>query len=617
MFQRLSCLLIFVCLVTEAFSQNRYVDSLVDWLDKHPERDTMRVMNTHRLSYRLSEISANRSWNYAKETEVVAKQLGFQKGVCLANINYAILEAVEGNFQNSADYYLKAIHIAEQIKYTRGLSIAYNNIGENYVRLQEYEQALAYFQKALILNNTIHEMRGQAINLENIGSVYFTKKDFTKAIEYWKKGFEYAVRADNPNSYTQLTVDMAKYAVEIGDLKSAFHYLHIADSISTNNNETLYRIYTYKARAQAFGKLKRYDSAFSDFRKAINFSINLGNKNEQSDIYKLMSEVYEKKGQPDSAILYLKLNKAISDSVLNEKNLAHIAFIQTKYETDLKEKENEQLRKLKDKQDRQITEKNWLLIASFIALFLAFLSIFLVLRMFKNNKRSLELEEATKISAYKQQVAELEVKSLRSQMNPHFLFNSLNSIRNYIIKNEPQLASDYLANFATLMRKILDASQQSKIDLEEEVEMLKLYLDLELMRFSNRFNYEITVSPTLKDAGLNIPSMAIQPFIENAIWHGLLNKEDNEEALLQIHFIDTDEDDRILIEVTDNGIGRVKSREMHSHFKVHKSKGISITQERLRRLSKNAIHDPIEFIDLYDSNGKALGTTVKIYIPLL
>ncbi|MEI2810455.1 MAG: histidine kinase [Nocardioides sp.] len=101
------------------------------------------------------------------------------------------------------------------------------------------------------------------------------------------------------------------------------------------------------------------------------------------------------------------------------------------------------------------------------------------------------LEEEKKLSEYNQQFAELEIKSLRSQMNPHFLFNSLNSIRNYIIKNESQIASNYLANFASLMRKILDASQQSKISLQEEIEMLKLYLDLELMRFSNRFTYSI------------------------------------------------------------------------------------------------------------------------------
>lgn len=599
-------------------AQNRYVDSLLNWLKENPAKDTQRVMNTHRLSYRLSEIDASKSWSYAKETEQLAKEIGFKKGECVANINYAILEGIEGNFQNSADYYLKAIEIAEKIKFTRGLSISYNNIGENYTDLNDHEKALIYFEKALVLNNSIREMRGQAINLENIGNLFFKKKNYSKALNYWTKGFEFARKADNPNPFTELSVDMANYYIVVNNIPKAFQYLHIADSISINNGETLYRIYTYKAYANAFNQLKQFDSSLKYLHHAKEFTINLGNKNELSSIYKLIYETYEKINRPDSAIYYLKKNKAISDSVLSEKNLAHIAFLETKYETDLKERENDQLRQLKKKQDRQIIEKNWLLIASLIALFLAFLSIFLVIRVFKNNKKSLEIEEQNKISAYKQQVAELEVKSLRSQMNPHFLFNSLNSIRNYIIKNEPQLASDYLANFAKLMRKILDASQQSKIALDEEVDMLKLYLDLELMRFSNRFTYSIHVDPEIVDVGLNIPSMAIQPFIENAIWHGLLNKEDGEEAILQINYFDNQHEvDRILCEVIDNGIGRAQSNAMKSQFKLHKSKGISITTERLRRLSGNKIQHPIEFVDLYDKDGKAIGTKVKILLPVL
>ncbi len=169
--KRLICLLVMLSSVI-GNAQNRYVDSLVNWLKEHPAKDTQRVMNTHRISYRLSEIDASKSWSYAKETEQLAKEIGFKKGECVANINYAILEGIEGNFQNSADYYLKAIEIAEKIKFTRGLSISYNNIGENYTDLNDHEKALTYFEKALVLNNSIREMRGQAINLENIGNLF-------------------------------------------------------------------------------------------------------------------------------------------------------------------------------------------------------------------------------------------------------------------------------------------------------------------------------------------------------------------------------------------------------------------------------------------------------------
>jgi tetratricopeptide (TPR) repeat protein len=140
-------------------AQNKYVDSLTQWLTDHPDMDTLRVMTTHRLSYRLSEINTTRAWQYAKETESLARKLNFDKGIALANVNYAILETGEGNLKNSADYYMKAIAISERINYTRGMSISYNNIGENYLRLKQFESARIYTEKARNLNKSISEKK--------------------------------------------------------------------------------------------------------------------------------------------------------------------------------------------------------------------------------------------------------------------------------------------------------------------------------------------------------------------------------------------------------------------------------------------------------------------------
>ncbi len=599
------------------FAQNVYVDSLLTWLKDHPERDTQRVITTHKLSYRLSEINAGRSWKYARETESIATQLNFKKGLCLANINYAILEAIEGNFKNSADYYLKAIQFAEEIKFTRGLSISYNNIGDNYFRLKEYDKAIEYTEKALALNTNINELRGQAINLEMIGSVHFAKKDFNKALSFWNKGFELAKQSTDPNVTSQLYVDIGKYYTETNQLDKAFQKLRIADSISTLHNETFYQILTYKAYANAYDKRNQNDSSLSFLHKALNASKILGNKNEECDIYNLFAGHFEERKMYDSGMYYLRKHKALSDTVLSDKNFAHLAFIQTQYETELKEQENKRLKHIEKNQKQEIVEKNWLLIASAIVLLLTFFSILLLYRSFQHKKHTLELHEQKNASEYKQQVAELEVKSLRSQMNPHFIFNSLNSIRNYIIKNEPHIASNYLAQFATLMRKILDASQQSFIYIDEEIDMLKLYLELELMRFSQRFNYHIQMDAEIESANYKIPSMVLQPFIENAIWHGLLSKEEGI-GELSIRFTEYEKDaNQIICEITDNGIGRKKSAEYKDSLKKHKSKGLEITKERLIRLSNGEIQDPIEFIDLYDEQGNAIGTKVLIHLPIM
>ncbi len=597
-------------------AQNKYVDSLQHWLQTHYEQDSNRVMNTHRLSYRLSEIDPARAWRYAKETEILATRINFTKGICLANINFAILETNEGNFKNSAEYYLKAIQYAEKIDYQRGISISYNNIGDNYLKLKEYNKVIEYSEKALALNKKIGELRGQAINLEQIGQVYFAKKEFDKAIKYWNESLVLATASEDPNINTQLKIDIAKYYLETNQTAKAFTYLKTADSLAAVSNEIFLQILAYKAFATGFQKNKQHDSTIKYLQKALAASRSLDNKTEECEIYNLMAAHFESTNRFDSAFFYLRKHKVLGDTVLSDKNFAHLAFIQTQYETELKEKENQQLRSIQLSQNRIISEKNALLIATAIALLLALLSFVLIYRTYQNKKRHLVLEEEKKISEYNQQLAELEIKSLRAQMNPHFLFNSLNSIRNYIIKNEPKIASNYLADFASLMRKILDASQQSKISLQEEVEMLTLYLDLELMRFSNRFTYSFHLDESIKDEDFDIPSMVIQPFVENAIWHGLLNKESD--AHLNINFREIENNDyEILCEVIDNGIGRKQSEKFKNKLHKHKSKGIDITKERLKRLSKIPQNDSIQIIDLEDENGEALGTMVKIHLPIL
>lgn len=610
-------ILLLTCLGSSLFGQKKLIDSIKNVLKSNDVLDTNRVVMTHILSYRLSEINPAESWSYATETEKSAQKLNFKKGLCLANINFAILESNEGNFKKSADYYLRAINYADSIGYTRGLSISYNNIGDNYLKLKEYNKVLEYSNKALELNKSINEHRGQAINLEQIGQVHFLQGNIEKAKQIWDKGIELAKKTTDVSIYNQLLLDLGKYYSEKNIQEKAYSYLYQADSAAkTLSNDHYLRILTSKALASYFDKLNKGTERGNALQVALEKSIVIGNKSEECDIYNLLSQHYEKEHKIDSAMFFLRKHKTASDSILNEKNYAHIAYVQTQYETQLKEKENQELKQIQKKQDKKLSEKNLLLIASGLALLLAFISIVLLRRYYLKSKKNIELEEQQKISEYKHQVADLELRSLRSQMNPHFLFNSLNSIRNYIIKNEPQKASKYLASFATLMRKILDSSQQEFIQLEEELEMLKIYLELEQLRFSNKFSFEINVDSSLEPDNTYIPPMILQPFIENAIWHGLLPLE-TEDGKLTLNFIpNKTSNHEIICEITDNGIGRAKSEQMGAH-KKHKSKGISITKDRLNRLSyENTQQEHIFFEDLYNEKNEAAGTKVIVHLPL-
>lgn len=225
-------------------------------------------------------------------------------------------------------------------------------------------------------------------------------------------------------------------------------------------------------------------------------------------------------------------------------------------------------------------------------------------------------EVETKVLKIEKEMFDLEQKALRLQMNPHFIFNSLNSIQSYIISNDSENAINYLAKFSQLMRLILSTSREAYIPLSQEISLLKHYLDLENMRFNNRFIYEIRVESGMDTEYMGIPPMIIQPYIENAIIHGFMNKKSGECRLL-LHL--WEEEDYILCVIEDNGIGREKAMEIKQKSGlIQKSQGIIITKERLDILNKQLKNKiSVEITDLKDEEGNALGTRVRLVIPFI
>ena len=214
-----------------------------------------------------------------------------------------------------------------------------------------------------------------------------------------------------------------------------------------------------------------------------------------------------------------------------------------------------------------------------------------------------------------QQIALTEMKALRAQMNPHFIFNSLNSIQKYILKNDHFAASQYLTKFSRLIRLILDHSNQSTILLSSELDLLKLYVEMESLRFDERFDYTITVDKNINAEMVAIPSMLVQPYIENAIWHGLLHKE--EKGMLTISFL-LDEAGSLKVIIEDNGVGRQRAAELKSKQVLKKkSFGMQITEDRMSIINRTMnINATSEIIDLKDDQQNATGTRVVLHIPL-
>lgn len=211
-------------------------------------------------------------------------------------------------------------------------------------------------------------------------------------------------------------------------------------------------------------------------------------------------------------------------------------------------------------------------------------------------------------------LAELEMKALRAQMNPHFIFNCLNSINRFIVVNDNESASEYLTKFARLIRQVLDNSRGEKVNLATEIDTLKLYIDMEALRFHNKFDFRLDMEPGLNAGEFMIQPMLIQPYAENAIWHGLMHRKTK--GMLTIRFSRVDHS--LLVSIEDDGIGRAHARQIRQHQVIQrKSHGMKVTAERMSILSKQ-MNVPVTatIIDLYDASGEPSGTRVELTLPV-
>lgn len=213
------------------------------------------------------------------------------------------------------------------------------------------------------------------------------------------------------------------------------------------------------------------------------------------------------------------------------------------------------------------------------------------------------------------QKLELKLEALRAQMNPHFISNSINAIESLVNQNKNHEASEYLIDFSRLCRMILDHSKQSEISLSKEIECLKYYLSMESLRLHNQFDYTIHIEQDLAINKIQVPPLIIQPFVENSIWHGIMNKNNPKNGLISIE-ISHHESDYIRYEITDNGVGRKRAKELKTKVDFEtQSWGELLTVSRLNHINTNEKQNLL-IEDVINDANQIIGTKVTVIIPL-
>ncbi len=366
------------------------------------------------------------------------------------------------------------------------------------------------------------------------------------------------------------------------------------------NQELLSSVYIHMGWALSL--LQRFSEAQAYLNRGL----------EISEEYQLLSNVYQantflhdiakEQGRYREALILYDKAQSARKKISNDRNRRYVneAIFRSEEEKqnnkiELLSRENE-IVKLKLRRNQTSLVISGLLLALFT------LILYILYRQYQlNNERKM---------------LGLEQNLLRSQMNPHFLFNSLNSIKLYIINNEQKYAVHYLNKFSKLVRKILDASTVREIPLAEELETAELYMNIENIRFAHEIDFKIETEPEIDAHLVKVPSLILQPFLENAIWHGLSPKKGEKSILIKVSL---KKKGFIEISITDNGVGRDTAEQLKkSRVLKRKSVGIDITKERLANFSRYYQHSfKLEIVDLFDEEKKAAGTRVIMEIPTI
>ncbi|MCB0633603.1 MAG: tetratricopeptide repeat protein, partial [Lewinella sp.] len=513
-----------------------------------------------------------------------------------SNIGLAYLRL--GLFDEASEYLFKAEKIAEQGTDTILLGAIVNNLGNVFFLADRPEESQRYYRRAFHLAVEKGHYRSLLMASTGLGNSFFKLNQLDSALAYAKKATE-LLRTDN--DMVSLSISMSNLANIYGQMGNC----HKADSIS---NEVIQIAREHKLdRYEALAFQTRAECAFhrEDYKEAIelaqySFDLinNSGDYSFLKDIHATLYQAYEGMHDYKNALEHYKQYKALSDTILNENSLNKIQELQTRYDTERKEREIEELsnvNRIQELEHRQ-TRSRYLI-------GIAMLCLAGVVFFFYNRQRILVTNN---------QKLEVEQRLLRSQMNPHFIFNALTSIQTFLLKDgQTRQGVFYLSKFAKLIRRILEHSRVNFVSLEDELETLEHYLSLQQLRYDHKFNYRIDVDPDLAVSEIRFPPMLLQPAVENAIEHGDLAQLPNGEIL--VHVWKT-EDDQLQVEVRDNGIGREASGQrkgLNGHGQHRSLSGI-ILRERIGLLQKT--YD--KSTDFAISDAPEGGTIVHFDFPL-
>jgi tetratricopeptide (TPR) repeat protein len=479
-------------------------------------------------------------------------------------------------------------------KATYGLEATARSTGDIELAIRHLETLLEYLKDVSIVDKGLALQR-YAENAIKREKFEIATKSLREALKVY---FEINYLENVPNIYNQM--GYIQNAMGYAD-SSLFYYNKSLESSVPAGRDIL--------SADSYGNMGIIHFDKKEFNQSIIYFdsiLNIAIRNDYDRYIRFghyhLSKAYDSIGDIENAYFHFKRYSQLKDSLEKDERNQRYIEERTRFETEKKEQELEII---------SVTLRNQKII--FIsALSVLILIIIVVVLLYRQGR----LRNKQKLSEIEKLMAETRQMSLRQQMNPHFVFNTLNSIQYFMFRNEKMATNSYMNKFAMLIRKTLDNSQHNSIPVKFELEALQLYIELEQLRFKNSFSFIIKVDPEIDELQHKIPTMLIQPFVENSINHGLHYLDKDGKLMVELKLVQTKTIECI---IEDNGIGREKAAEIKKvKHENYNSLGTSITHKRINAIESMAGNNlKIEYVDLKDKSKNPIGTRVIIQIPIL
>jgi tetratricopeptide (TPR) repeat protein len=543
----------------------------------------------------------NEAIGHLKQTLEIREKLNDTASITDALNKIAINHRMIGNLEESLKFSFQALRIHELREDSLRVAALLNNIGGIYRSLTNYTKALEYYSKSYQIYLTLQIESGIAQLTNNLGIIYRVQGDYDQALEFYEKSLNIDEKLGNQREVAQSLNNIGNLYAITGNYDKAVESFNRALNIATEINNTESQSVSLIFLGDVYSANNQLIKARNSYLEALQRIEQTGNIDRKSTILHKLADVDAKMQNYKQATEYYESLLVIRDSLHNSKMRAVIAETEAKYEFEKKAQEIESLRQENRIQELKLNE-NRIITYSLAGISFAILIIALL------------LIQRGRIYAIKKN-AELEQKLFRTQMNPHFIFNALNAIQSYIYKNEPAEAGKYLSNFARLIRLVLNNSREDFIPLDSEIRTLEYYLQLQRLRFNNKFDFTINIDPAIHREIIMVPPMLAQPFIENSIEHGIqhLSSKGN----IAITF--TLKNGWLFFNVEDNGIGISQTKVNNSGtFDRHESVALSITEERLKLLNKSKQQKiELNIVELTSENHETKGTSITFNIPFI